>query len=168
MHYQSRFLSTILTAPKSIKFILLFPRLKRMWLCWVLRLARDSVELELYLRISRLFFGTVIVETVLTIKNHGQQPLVVNICNPQFTTLSTLILGLPATRQVFFYWFEGTIYMWDLLNGRPLREFKCKYFSSVNILCEIGPLNIIAVVQESKQIHTEQFSYVGSSQHTQT
>lgn len=41
----------------------------------------------------------------------------------------------------------GTIYFWDLLNGKPFRQFKCKYLSSVNVLCEIAPFNIIAIVQ---------------------
>lgn len=59
----------------------------------------------------------------------------------------------------------GTLYFWDLLNSKPSREFKCKYYSSVNVLCEINALNIIAIVQESKQLVSES-AIVPASQHS--
>jgi len=42
---------------------------------------------------------------------------------------------------------EGSLYFWDLLNGKYFRHFKCKYNSSITTLCEIPSLNIMAVVQ---------------------
>ena len=81
-------------------------------------------------------------------KSHGLQHLTASIYNLQFITWNILTVGLHLIRQVIFYFIhEGTIYFWDLLNGIPLRKFKCKYYSSVNILCEIAALNIIAIVQ---------------------
>jgi hypothetical protein len=45
----------------------------------------------------------------------------------------------------------GVLHFWNLLEEKPERDMKCKYSSTINDICEISSLNLIAVVQECKR-----------------